>query len=381
MSIGKEGLARLQLSLLAEPGDPRLVRLLDDSSAEELVAALTGGRRLDVPPNWTARAHSLVDQAVVVLERAASHGLRWISVADKSWPLSVGDLDHVEPINGATGAPLGLWIRGPADLAELCTNAVAIVGARDATTYGCDVASDLASDLADNGVTVVSGAAFGIDVCAHRGAIAMGKQTIAVLAGGADVHYPRAHTSLLERIAADSLVVSEQLPGQAPIKSRFLSRNRLIAAMTSGTVVVEAARRSGSLNTLNWADQLGRVTMGVPGPVTSNASVGVHQALRSGKAIVVTNGAEVLEAVGVLGFIDATPDRAPESAYDRLPGLARRILDALPWGVVRSAAEIGAELGVSMGNVDDQLIGLERVRLVNRETCGWSLQRRADLLR
>ena len=121
--------------------------------------------------------------------------------------------------------------------------------------------------------------------------------------------------------------------------------------------------------------------MGVPGPVTSNASVGVHQALRSGKAIVVTNGAEVLEAVGVLGFIDATPDRAPESAYDRLPGLARRILDALPWGVVRSAAEIGAELGVSMGNVDDQLIGLERVRLVNRETCGWSLQRRADLLR
>ena len=381
MSIDTEGLARLQLSMLAEPGDPRLVRLLDDSSAEELVATLTVGHRKDVPPTWTARAHTLVDQAAVVLERAAGRGLRWISVADKSWPLSVGDLDHVEPINGATGAPLGLWIRGPADLAELCTNAVAIVGARDATTYGCDVASDLASDLADNGVTVVSGAAFGIDVCAHRGAIAMGKPTVAVLAGGADVHYPRAHTSLLERIAADSLVVSEQLPGQAPIKSRFLSRNRLIAAMTAGTVVVEAARRSGSLNTLNWADQLGRVTMGVPGPVTSNASVGVHQALRSGKAIVVTNGREVLEAVGVLGAIDATPDRAPESAYDRLPGLARRIVDALPWGVVRSAAEIGVELGVPIEKVNDQLISLERVRLVNRETCGWSLQRRADLLR
>ena len=381
MSIDKEGLARLQLSLLAEPGDPRLVRLLEDSTAEELVAALTSGHRKDVPPNWTARAHTLVGQAALVLEHAAGRGLRWISVADKTWPAGLGDLDHVEPINGATGAPLGLWIRGPADLAELCNHSVAIVGARDATTYGCDVASDLAADLADNGITVVSGAAFGIDVCAHRGAISMGKPTIAVLAGGADVHYPRAHTSLIERIATDSMVVSEQLPGQAPIKSRFLSRNRLIAAMTGGTVVVEAARRSGALNTLNWADQLGRVTMGVPGPVTSHASVGVHQALRSGKAIVVTNGREVLEALGVLGAIDATPDRAPESAYDRLPGLARRIIDVLPWGVVRSAAEIGAEVGMPISDVDDHLASLERIRLVNRETCGWSLQRRADLLR
>jgi len=384
MRTDNEGLARLKLSLLAEPGDPRLVRFLADAEPAEVLDAVVRGRAIGgvaPPQSWLERAERLDALVATTLVKAKAAGLRWLCRTDHDWPPQLADLDHLDPLNGSTGAPMGLWLRGRGNLARLVESSVAIVGARDATTYGAEVAADLGADVSDAGMTVVSGAAYGIDACAHRGALAMGKPTIAVLAGGADVDYPRAHTALLARIAADGLVVSEQAPGQIPMKARFLSRNRLIAGLTQGTVVVEAARRSGSLNTLNWADQLGRVTMGVPGPVTSHASVGVHEALRSGKAIVVTNGREVMEAVGVLGVVDATPDRAPESAYDQLPSQARRVLDALPWGVIRSAAEIGVEIGVPASDVDDHLVVLERIRLVNREMCGWSLQRRADLLR
>lgn len=369
--------ARLRLTTFIEPGDPRLVPLLEDSSAQDLIVTLVEGRAA-LPQMWRDRAPGSEARADKILARATGLGMRWITPGDPQWHSGLDDLAHVEPVGGATGAPLGLWVRGPASLAALCGHAVAVVGARDATTYGNEVATDIAADLADNNVTIVSGAAFGIDACAHRGAMSLGKPTIAVLAGGADVAYPRAHAALIERIAADALVVSEQLPGQTPIKSRFLTRNRLIAALTAGTVVVEAARRSGSLNTLNWADQLGRVTMGVPGPVTSRASVGVHEALRTGKAMVVTSGLDVLEATGQIGTVDSTPPRAPETTYDRLPAAARRVLDALPWGVVRSAAGIVAETGFAPAEIASQLADLKRAGLVHEGPAGWTLQRRAD---
>ncbi len=195
--------------------------------------------------------------------------------------MPLDDLDHVEPLHGATGAPLGLWLRGVGHLAELCEQSVAIVGARDCTTYGAECASDLAADCADAGWTVISGAAYGVDGCAHRGAFLMNAPTVAVLACGADLDYPKAHGALIARIVEMGVVISEQAPGEPPL-NRFLSRNRLIAALTQGTVVIEAAERSGSLNTLNWADQLGRTTMALPGPVTSQQSPGYTP--RSGPA-------------------------------------------------------------------------------------------------
>ncbi len=381
MKLDRESLARLKLSLLAEPGDPRLVALLQVSSAEQVMAALQRGTCSSAPTAWSRLVASVDVRVHAVIERADDLALRWITPGHNTWPDALDDLDHVEAINGSTGRPLGLWLRGDGDLRQLCTAAVSVVGARDATSYGREVAADVAADLADAGITVVSGAAIGIDVCAHRGAIAMDKPTVAVLAGGVDINYPATHTALLNRIAADAVVVSEQLPGQAPLKQRFLSRNRIIAGLSAGTVVVEAARRSGSLNTLNWADQLGRVAMGIPGPVTSQASVGIHEAMRTGKAMVVTNGREVIEAVGALGGESATPPRAPETDFDKLSQLAKGILDSLPWGVLRTSAQIKAEVGGGHDDIDHCLEQLARLGFVNRDARGWSLQRRADLLR
>jgi DNA processing protein len=176
-----------------------------------------------------------------------------------------------------------------------------VVGARAATTYGCDVASSIAYELAERGVVVVSGAAYGIDGAAHRAALAAGGTTVAVLSSGVDRAYPVGHEALLERIAAQGAVVSEAPPGRHPSRARFLTRNRIIAAMSAGVVVVEAALRSGALNTAHWATQLSTHVMAVPGPVTSAMSAGPHRAVIDRGASLVTDAADVLELVSPVG--------------------------------------------------------------------------------
>lgn len=297
--------ARLQLSCIVEPGDPRLRDLLAADDPRTVLDAILIDRPLSGPwpEAWSLKASASRRAAEQAWDRARKAGLRWVTPGHAWWPGRLNDLDHLVPISGATGAPLGLWIGGASRVGV--DDTLAVVGARDATAYGAQVAADFAADVAVRGMVVVSGAAFGIDIAAHRGALSMARPTIAVLAGGADVAYPRAHTAILDRIREDGLVISEQLPGESPLRSRFLSRNRIIAALSHGTVVIEAARRSGSLNTLHWADQLGRPTMAVPGPVTHRSSVGVHQAIRDGKAVLVTSSGEVLETMGYEDPADA----------------------------------------------------------------------------
>ncbi|MCW2840119.1 MAG: dprA [Aeromicrobium sp.] len=371
---------RLALCLLVEPGDPRLPELLAAHEPGRLVSAIRGGRGipgLTVPQAWGERAHDLDQRLAQCLDRAGRNNLRWIVPGDPEWPARLDDLDHVDPLHGTTGAPLGLWLRGTGDLAELTARSVAIVGARSCTTYGAECASDLGADLTDAGWTVVSGAAYGIDACAHRGALAMAGPTVAVLACGADIDYPRSHSSLLGRIAEEGLVISEQPPGQVPMRPRFLSRNRIIAALSAGTVVVEAAVRSGSLNTLHRADQLGRVTMALPGPVTSVASGGAHAAVRDGRAVLVTNGREVLQELRGLGAEEPVAPVAL-TELDRLPAAARTTLDGLDWLAVRSMAQIARDVGLTAREVRAALALLERRELVARQGEGWVLLRRAD---
>ena len=252
------------------------------------------------------------------LDRAAGSGLRFVVPGDAEWPARLGDLDRAPALNGRGGAPLGLWLRGAGRLDELAERPVAVVGSRSATTYGVSVAGAIAADLAEAGVSVVSGAAYGIDQAAHRGALAARGPTVAVLACGVDRAYPAAHRDLLGYIAETGLVVSETAPGGAPTKLRFLSRNRVIAALSLGTVVVEAAVRSGALNTANWAASVNRTVMGVPGPVTSAPSEGVHELLRTRDAALVTRGSDVLELVSPAGVHTQDRRRAPETARDRL---------------------------------------------------------------
>ena len=153
---------------------------------------------------------------------------------------------------------------------------------------------------------------------------------MAVLASGADRAYPSAHRALIDHVAEVGLVVSEAAPGCAPTRIRFLARNRLIAGLASGTVVVEAAVRSGALNTASWAAGLGRPVMGVPGPVTSAPSAGVHQLIRARDALLVTRGEEVLEVVGPMGETVLEDPRAPDTPRDRLGPRGRQVLDAVP---------------------------------------------------
>lgn len=201
---------------------------------------------------------------------------------------------------------------------------------------------------------------------------------MSVLACGVDVAYPRGHDRLLDQVATEGLVVSELPPGCAPTRVRFLVRNRIIAALTLGTVVVEAARRSGSLATLDRAAKIGRERMVVPGPVTSAMSAGCHEQLRvpiSGERHVhcVTSAAEVLEIVGRIGDDLAAPERGPVDPRDDLPETVRRVLDAVPVRQGAGEASIARAAGVSPLVAMQVLPPLQVSGLVERTSYGWRL--------
>ncbi len=364
--------ARVALGRLAEPGDPRLASLVAELGAEEVYAFLRRERdRSGVATEVAARLHGLDPEDD--LRRAAAGGIRFVCPGDAEWPSRLGDLDRAGVLHRSGGAPLGLWLRGNGDLAALCERSVAVVGARSATTYGVAVAGEMAAALAQQGVGVVSGAAFGIDQAAHRGALAARGPTVAVLACGVDRAYPLAHRDLLAYVAEEGVVVSEAPPGCAPTKNRFLSRNRLIAGLSLGTVVVEAAVRSGALNTATWAGSLNRVVMGVPGPVTSAASEGVHELVRSRDAVLVTRGSDVLELVSPVGSFTQDRPRAAPRPRDRLPEVEQRVLDAVPVAAAAPAASVARTAGLAEATVTASLEHLRQAGFVEVGARGWRL--------
>ncbi|MCW0214977.1 MAG: DNA-processing protein DprA [Pseudonocardia sp.] len=335
------------------------------------VAAADAIRRGDVPDavatqTRARRATTLADDD---LAAAAAAGVRLVVPESPEWPhwpfsaFTVSGIEELAP-------PLALWVRGSGDLAELCDRAVAIVGARAATGYGTHVAAELGAGLAAGGQTVVSGAAIGIDGAAHRGALSAGGPTVAALACGPDRAYPASHAPLLERIATSGLVVSEYPPGAVPARHRFLVRNRLIAGMSAGTVVVEAARRSGAQRTASDAGALGRVLMAVPGPVTSAGSVGCHELIRRG-ALLVTRAEEVREATGRLGIDLADEPEGPRRVTDGLDPVQLRVHDALPARAARDTGWLAVEAGVPLDSVRSALVELERRGLVEHREGRW----------
>jgi DNA processing protein len=364
-------LARLALSRLFEPGDPRVASMVAQVGAVRVHDALAGERDLGGCLTDVASRLAGLDPGRD-LDLGERHGYRFVVPGDDEWPRQLADLDRCAPVQDRGGAPLGLWLRGPLRLDAL-TEAVAVVGSRSATSYGGDVAGEVGATLASAGTCVVSGAAFGIDQAAHRGALAGGGPTVAVLACGVDRAYPAAHRTLIEHVAAHGLVVSELAPGCAPTRLRFLARNRIIAALTRGTVVVEAAVRSGALNTANWADRLHRVLMGVPGPVTSAPSQGVHQLLRSGAASLVTSGADVLELVGGSGEALVPEPRAPRRPRDGLATRDAQVLDAVPVGQAAPVDAISRAAGIGLVETGRALERLSGRGLVAREEGGWIL--------
>jgi DNA processing protein len=364
-------LARVALSRLTEPGEPKIASLVAQLGAVRLRHVLSDPvQETPESRDVAGRLHGLDPAAD--LEHAARLGLRYVVPGDDEWPPQLDDLMRAELLDHRGGPPLGLWVRGPTRLDQL-RRAVAVVGSRSATTYGTEVAAGIAGALVRAGHPVVSGAAFGIDQAAHRGALALDGANIAVLACGADRAYPTAHRDLLDHLGRTSAVVSEVPPGCAPTRGRFLSRNRLIAALTRGTVVVEAAARSGALNTASWATRLNRSVMGVPGPVTSAQSQGVHELLRIGAATLVTRGEEVLEVVGEAGSHLATPLRTPSRRRDKVPPRDARVLDAVPLARPAPVDSIATTAGVALLDVQAALRRLARDGLVELLPHGWRL--------
>lgn len=363
--------ARTLLTRVLEPGDEVGGRWLRELGPVALVRRLREGGR---PPagvratRWAGLcARAAAADPARDLAAAAENGARFVVPGEAEWPTQLDDLGDARPV--------GLWIRGRPSLRMWALRSVAVVGARACTEYGAHVSAGLAAELAERGWVVVSGGAYGIDGAAHRGALGAGGATVAVLACGVDRPYPRGHARLISRIAEQGLVIGELPPGDHPTPSRFVLRNRVIAALTRGTVVVEAARRSGSLSTARAARRLGRFTMGVPGPVTSGLSTGVHQLLRE-EAVLVTDAAEIVELVGSIGELDEIPE-APLLPRDLLGADARRVLDALPARGAVPVAEIAREAATTPDDAVARLYELRSLGHVERHGDGWQLTRHA----
>lgn len=318
-----------------------------------------------------------IDTAAQDLEQIARLGGRVVTPDDPEWPawrmLGLSQLESGRDRDGA--APLVLWVRGERSLLESSGRALAVVGARCSTGYGDRVTGEIAGDLAAQGWTIVSGAAFGIDAMAHRAALAVGGATIAVLACGVDRPYPAQHARLLAEIAESGLVVSEYPPGTTAYKHHFLARNRLIASLADGVLVVEAGLRSGARNTIKWARRLGRPSLAVPGPITSAASVGCHRMIREGEALLVTGAADVTDEAGPLRL--SLPGAVHPDPEDQLTGDEARVYATLPRIGARRPSEIAAQSEVALPTVRAILPGLELAGLVGVDENGWYRTARA----
>ena len=365
-------LAAAYLGRVAEPASVPLWMFVQHHGYPAAAAAVRAG---DVPAEVASctEARRTAADPEADLAAAERNGIRLLTPADEDWPhfafaaLQATGRRRVaqwqvglrsRPQRGEMIPPLALWVRGGAPLATVGLRSVAVVGSRAATAYGEHVASDFSYGLAQRDVVVVSGGAYGIDAAAHRGALAAGGSSVLVSAGGLDRPYPSGHRHLYDRTAEQGLLVSERPPGSAPHRQRFLSRNRLIAALGTATLVVEAAHRSGALNSAGYARDLGRPVLAVPGPVTSAMSAGCHRLIQREEdpARLVTSVAEVLSYCGSAEAVkdqDVTAGPSARRPYDSLDLVARSVLDGFP-GRGRSVTE--AELARLSGQPISQVI-------------------------
>ena len=375
MSTEDETRAWAYLSRVAEAPCAELIGLVQRAGP---VAAAERIRRGEVDAELAHRTEARrdIDCAADDLEILKRRGGRLITPDHDEWPgLAFASFTGAPVREKPQGrAPLVLWAIGPLRLDEIAERAVAIVGTRASTAYGEHVAADLSVGLAEHEVAIVSGGAYGIDGAAHRAALAADGMTVAVLAGGVDVLYPAGHSALLHRVGATGLLVSEYPPGVRPARHRFLTRNRLVAALSGATVVVEAGLRSGAASTAAWARALGRVVCAVPGPITSSSSTGCHVLLRAG-AELVTRADEVREIIGRAGEL-ADDEPHPSDALDALTDAERQVYEALPGRGSRTPDEVAVAAGLPGAAVLGPLAMLEIAGLIERQQGRWRLARK-----
>ena len=385
-----ERTARAALSRLFEPQDAAGLALVRAAGAEDALKIATGqltaGAQLEreifqlleensSASGWTGLSTARQRWAPRVPDLAPVRDLatmqrlggRLIIPSDELWPRQLADLGLQEPIC--------LWWRGIEQELPPSARAIALVGSRDSTSYGASVTGDLAYALAQRGFTIISGGAYGIDAHAHRAALAGGSAgdmpTIAVMAGGVDRFYPSGNEELLRTVANQGAVLAEVPPGSAPTRYRFLQRNRLIAALASVTVVVEARWRSGALNTAHHAETLGRAVGAVPGSVHSANSAGCHRLLREGGAVCVTDAGEVAELASPSGESLPEVKTGRAAVQDGLTLEDLILLDALPLRAATSVEKLTAVAGLSAESVRAGLGRLGLLGLAESHRGGW----------
>ncbi|GIH06046.1 DNA processing protein DprA [Rhizocola hellebori] len=360
MTVDDEVLAaRVVLGWIVEPGNRELYHLVSQAGPVEALARVVSGnapKTLAAAAAARLRHHEPARIAGHLLSRAQRLGVRIVVPESEEWPSCLDDLSRIslpthDRFDRDTFPPHAIWVRGTERLDRLAARSVAIVGARDCTDYGAHLAADFAYGLATRGWAIISGGAYGIDAAAHRGCLAAQGHTVAVLACGVDQPYPPSNTGLFEHIASSGLVISEWPPESAPHRHRFIIRNRVIAALARGTVLVEAALRSGARNTLRRARQLGRPALVVPGKATSEQSAGCHAELRQEGDLrprLVTRVEHVLEEIGEIGVDLAEPERGPARPQDTLDGPELQLFDAAPKRGAITPAEFAARAGVGL---------------------------------
>ncbi|ALG84533.1 DNA-processing protein DprA [Gordonia phthalatica] len=363
------------LATVAEPPCAPLIALVEDLGAIEAAKAV---RKRSVPSQHRkvlvpTEARAAYDTADMDLETCDRIGARLITRDDADWPeWQLLALDQAETaLRG--GGPLALWARGPLTCAEVTDSSLALVGSRAASSYGDYVSGQMAGGLAEAGWAVISGGAYGIDGAAHRGALAAGGKTVAVLACGIDRDYPTGHAQLLREIGQRGLILTEYAPGTTAAKHRFLTRNRLVAALASGVIVVEAGRRSGAANTAAWATRIGRPLGAVPGAVTSATSVGTNSMIADGAATLIADADAAMALVAPDGH-DTKP-AARRRNTDDLSDEQRRVIEALPARGGLTVDEIAFISGIRVDGVLKALGSLELAGLVDGSAGTWQLVR------
>ena len=372
----EERFARAAWTGLAEPGDRVAGELLGAIGAPAALRALVARETPDaLAPRagidldelrqgfdrWLPRLTSAT--ALTSLRQAGRFGTRLLVPGDALWPDAMSDL--------GPHTPIALWLRGTDAAVTALGRGIALVGARAATGYGEHVTTEASAGLCDRGYTIVSGAAYGIDGAAHRAALASEGLTVAFLAGGVDRFYPSGHEALLNRVVEHGAVLSELPCGTPPTKWRFLQRNRLIAAASLATVVLEAGYRSGSLNTASHARSLSRPLGAVPGPVTSSASAGCHRLIRDFDAVLVSSAREMAELAPLPDAAEFETAGAPEATDRQIEGERIRVLDSLARRSGRTVAQLAAISGMAPAEVQATLGVLELEGRVRESERGW----------
>jgi len=336
------------LRLLETPGvgrDAARALLARFGSPEAVLGASTEARSAVVQPAL-ARALALVPDA---FEARLAAGWQWLQGGDEPRDaIAIGDARYPQALLESPDPPLLLYVRGAAELLQ--APAIAIVGSRNPTPQGAENARAFAAHLAATGWTIVSGLALGIDGAAHEGALGTGGKTVAVVGTGLDIDYPARHRPLAQRIARDGLVVSEFSIGTPSMAANFPIRNRIIAGLARGTLVVEAAVQSGSLITARLAADAGREVFAIPGSIHSPQSRGCHALIKQG-AKLVDSAADIVEELGAL-----RPTPTPVSRSNAMT--ADPLLEALGYDPI-GLDELVARTGTSAAELSARLLELE----------------------